>query len=172
MSKQIDRRLTAIEERVKEGQSGTFFFSIEETASGEARYVSQTSGRAYTAEEVLALATEHPDAVVVLPIGAGAPTPGFDDETTEEDLQLHNAYTGRLYDIARATGKTPEEVEASLDDPELLAMKERVDTLRRRWEEHEERVRQYEERIRPWSEEMRRRLDRINGRVPKGGDGE
>lgn len=168
MTPRIDRRLAAIEARLAQSQNGLFFFTAVQNEAGDERYTSQASGRSYTAEEVLALAEEHPDAVLMLPVGHSSDTafPGFDpdNETTEEEIALHNAYTGRILDIATETGMTIEEAAATTDDPELEALRDATDALRRRWEAQDERVQMYEERVRPWTAEMVRRLNRINGR--------
>lgn len=168
MSTRNTKRLEAIEARAKDAKTGVFFLTERTTKSGEIRYVSQSSRKAYTAQEVVALAEAYPEAVIMLPIDRSPDEPldSLDGVTTEEDIQAVNAYTERLFAITTETGKTRAEVERSITDPELLALKAKADVVYRRWEAHDRRVAAYEARTRPWSDEMKRRLDILNGKVP------
>ena len=170
MNEKSKKRLDEIDALIEEGTAGVYFFVGERTPDGEVLFTPSNGTRAYTRDELEALAERYPDLIVDIAYDPDAEPlpPRYQDEiVTPEDLYRENEYVDAVKARAEAEGVSYEEAEAAVTDPDLLAVRHEMNERHRREAElerlHEEAAR---ERA-PYNEEMARRLERLNERARK-----
>lgn len=167
-SQRNKRRIEDLADRIEDGVSGIHFFHGEEGEDGVVLFRSSLGSRRYTRQDLNDLENRHPELILMIvadPEEGEAPPRYADDFSRPEDLYRENAYCDAVRELADAEGITFEEAEASVTDPDLLAIRAEMDDRYSRWEQWDGAHEELEEDIAPQIEEAAKRLERLNERA-------